>query len=600
MASADQNLLKQSLVVPVRVVPVLSVDHVGGFPYTLPFRLDLPSITYHSIPFDQSLQNLTRLDWQKEGNYTQKWQLTDPIPGIYSIPVDSYLTAAIYDCHGQKVADIPETSITEFSGNNIYGIRTKSYFFSYSYEGLLLNTGNYIFVLALTALEQIHIYRSDTQEVKNNHFGTKLIEYNDRNNRVDFYSIAPGYNIRVEAELKLSEWEYADTNFLGQNGENSITYSRNNRKYDFVVGAKNRTRQGNIGVARWMIDKLVNIMGSEELYVDAECMVRATGVNPEIEDYGQRMESTATFKLYEQNIGQRRIFGTVLARYEFPISYPYAVASLYMDGTQISSGDIISDISDLVALKDHANMLGRKGTFTLDGTTLIYTNGRSEFVSLIEGVVIGKRVRFSVYSPSGSDWNSFSYRGGTILIDFGDGTYDTFANAGTTIFIAHTYDYTASDAYEVTVWHQDNIQEISFNPPNLNDFELDVFNTSDILPLSLQSLEINGQPDFSTMIKSILNPGLTSLTITGCGLNTLSNPFFTSRTNLNRIDLRGNKLDDTDLNDFTFTLVGAVDNDNRNGNIKLEGQTPPAPPSSGTLANLNVLRNSFGWTYSTD
>ena len=585
------------------MVPIIPFALTGGFPYVLPFRLGIAGLKYHTNHFDQDWHINQLQDWQMKIDYPQKWQLSDVITNQYSITVDTTMAAAIYDCHGNKVLDVDAQAIQTFEGNRIYGLPAQTLQYSFNYGDTILNTGRYYFVLAITADEQVYLYISEPQEVKNEHLGTKLITYSNAQNRYGtFFSMNPEFNLRVEASLDLEGWTIKDTAFKGQNNENKITYSGNNRRFNLVIGDKSRARQGQIGVAKWMVDKVVNVLGCDTILIDGGQFVRNANTDPEVEEYSAMPLITATFKLFEQNIAQRRILGIASARYAFPVTYPYVISHLKMGGITISDETTINDLAGLEAIETYANTLGFKGTFALDGTTLVYTNARTETYTTIDAYVLTSYLGLQIDKISNNIWSGAYYQGGTIVVDFGNGSMQTLNSIGDSVQILKDYGG-APLLGNVRLWHNHNITQLGFLAPTLNGYSLTDFDNSSALPKSLVTLRIVNQYYFLNLDNGLFDDYYTkqltlkNVIVKDGGLSTFTTNFFTSATAITYFDFRNNGLSSATIEDFTSAL--AISYNLPNGFIGLDNQNPTAAATPTTLANLAALA-ADGWTSTTD
>lgn len=603
---AAENLLQQSLHNSIKVVPILASYTGTGFPYTFPFRLGDPSILYHSSQFDQDWYINKLQDWQMKTDYAQKWQFSDLITCQFSVTSDTILNAAIYDCHGKFVVAVPQESITSFAGNLIYGYPTNTYQFAFSFNSLALNTGRYYLVLSITADEVVNLYISEPQEVKNNHEGTILINSNNSQNRYQqFFSINPkGFNLRVEGSCVIDSWSYSDTTFEAQGNETEISYSGNKRRYNLTVGDKHKARPATVGIPAYLIDQIVNFLGTDQVLIDGGQFVRNPNSDPEITRYETMPLLTGLFKLYEQNIADRRIFGMAQTRLVFPATYPFALDVVKFDGVTLANTQIIEDITDVEAIKTYAMTLGYEGTFDLDGSILTYSHIKGERKKSFFGSFATKQLRFTVTKNSTNSWQNFSYIGATTVIDFGQplgvNNLQSFHALGSEIFIIKDYGAGAASSYLVTVWHNNDILHLTFTDSGSNFYLSSLDDTSD-WPINCQSLVISDQHEFATLNADLFDNydarglKLNRISITGSILANL--PSWASGQRIKSFDFTNNNIDSDEFEIFTDGLVSTVLA--YNGFLGMIDQDPIAPATAGTLANLALL-GAKGWAWTTD
>jgi len=602
------NIMKYSLMNPVRLVKIFPEVTSGGFPYLLPVVLAGLSGKYIGYTYNDGLDYETRLPHErKDLNFCQPWQLTDEISMQLRIPDVNTVTVWLYNCQSQQVATITPYDTVYKLGDFIDGVQMSTYCYRFAFTDLGLNHGKY-YVVAKTVegVDEVY-YRSELFDVRNQYDESVLVEYEHSDSgRYDiWWDLNPRFCLRVIGYVAPVGIEYQDTDFTGQQGETSIPYSDMSFSHELVSG---HLWDSKLGAARWFQQRLANALRCDYYTINGQQFVRKPNQAPEIETHEMYPTWTVRFPLLEQNVDSLSLFGDSTIRYEFPTSYPYMISFVRMVGgnnEMLSGAKVVNSSADISPIATYANTLGLKGSFVYSAgdNSITYTKGRNDRHTAMSVEIMFKSFDNQLIGPDvgyPQTYNQFSFAGTNIVIDWGDGTIERIQNVGGGVNPSHEYAQNTEQPV-FTVWHNDNIVFLNYGATDPSiPYSLKDFKGPTLLPTSLEQLYIEGNTaltllhndrfvDYDTM-----TPNLTAITIKGSVGSFSTTTWFDSfPTKVTYFDFSGGTLDDSDFLPFVAYLDNQWDAAARAvGYLNISGQTPAAPPGVSTQVYLSYFTNA--------
>lgn len=490
---------------------------------------------------------------------------------------------------------------------------------------------------------------SETQRILPVQKGTVLIQYSDNINKLEmivsglrFY---PVFTYRVHADVRKMSWKAVMMSYLGQGYDNVTLNSDSYIWNDFQVGV------GGVLVPDYVLNTLSNIFIRDNIQIQGvkKQSVVSNGTSQDIWNIKRDSNSplcSASTPIRELRKTDTYAFAAqstvvLFNSYLSSNALPYAIGHYRMifNGSPINmQAQVFYTTADETAYLTFLNGTvapanGMTGSFNKIAGQFIYTCGVGELLRVFSPVVYVKISVLSVFVQntivtSGHSIQSFQYYsfGGTQVIDWGDATIQEYTSTGS-LPNAHNYDGGGSPLsanYSINIFHNDAMTSLriidainvagsvygsSYGSSYTDSSNVSILtNLTGVLPSSLIQLILIG--DFSALSAFDITPlnycqtTLKTLQISAnvvAWKNGATTGFFTMLTNFNNLNTifwNGNALPASTI-DAEFNNFPLFNSFPTGGAFFTRGQTPPAPPTSASLAARNFII-SFGWNVLTD
>lgn len=454
---------------------------------------------------------------------------------------------------------------------------------------------------------------SEWLDVKAEHPGTVLIQYNNTINDFDTYfeQLHPRFAKRIKGDVHTYEPGAVVTGYANQT---EVFTQLSSVPFDtFLFTA--------ISVPDFELKKLNHIFSCDKLKIDGKLFSRDDGAKWEVQRpdthplKGISVKLRAGTNTHSQDTVSKRTYFEWVG-YTTPKWYHRPQLNNFIGQLIILREDVIVEdtpggeaLAD--ALNDEAPGYFLEGTFGFDGR-LYYDNADGEnFYAGLDKIMAGI-MNIEVTIPADNTPFFFTSKGGYLGLDWGDDSLNFYTPPTGAFSPQHTF-ATAGD-YTLRMFHDgpaSGTTQLIFQQQQVVPPTRMITNITGLAPWALQVFsmtfaDLDSSFDMSFLQKTWAT--LKQLTISDCNM---THPFIGNLWNygtpvkwgvLKQIDFRFNKL--------SATGVDAALNqwfNNNNGiyyifvpmAFKIEGQSPSAPPTSASLTARNI-GSGAGWTITTD
>ena len=586
---------------------------------------DTASAIYHSPQFGKDWFALQIQFWQqqrfpngKKIDYTQKWQLNDPVRPQIAVPVSRVVRGYLVNCSNVTVKDNLSYVSTPYAGDFYNSSQNERYQFDFSGDILSLPEGRYWFVVEIS--NEILGSPSYTYEYycsEPMHFKTSwpyTIRWEYSNNRNDYnmrFDMKRRFVFRCEGAIGEPTFTFADSSFEDQQQNEYTLYSAKKKEYEITLGAKNYRQKL---LPRWVFDKITEILRCNTFSIDGKQFTRPSNNTVDIAtptpNYPLANGTVTLHGFDEQRDGVRG--GTTLT-YQFPTTYPFAIHTLFlMDGSQpayVAQDVIVENQTQLLTIIAAANTQDLAGTFSLDtGTNLLtYTLGQYETFFGWSDLIYTKYFSLSIARTSGNGTFAFFLTSGVCILDWGASTLALdpvvqligLGNPNNQQFYSRTY-FNTTASKTVRIFHNNNITVLNI-PTATNGFKVTAF--GGMIPSTILGWIIANQ-NISSVDGSFFSPvnpkcnNLKTLILYNNHTTSYSSINFDGQSGeLLYIDWSGNALSVSNVNNILTDIVSPGDYGS-GGSLYLK-QTPPAAPT-GAGAGAKGFLQLAAWNVDTN
>ena len=590
------KILRQALANPVKMVLMGYTD----------------GSNYNTLPFDQSWYKEQFRPWENSSNYAQKYQLADTTNLQYHFNASTFQLQLV-DC-SQRVWKTFPFDYNSFAGNTYlyngteYSLNTATFSVSFDNNDTGIPEGIYYLLLSVqydTAAgggnEETDYHISEPIYLAQKHEGTILLECKHTRIQYNTYFQDYTFSMRVEGDKFLQDLKASDTQYNNQNYNIDMLNSYPYRIWQVEFG-------GAIGIPLWLWDRLHILMGLKNILIESEAYTKDEGAEWSSIKGDGRIWPSLNIREKDNYSGLTIVNRSYLEIFEvptFPVD-PYMVHSFVINSDTYYVKKAIYNSTDINNLVIYLNgafkaFYGFLGSFSLTDGKIVYRNAPSENYDTASAALLTKSVVFTkpVSGTSGSvrtitiDLDFILYG-----IDYGDGTViadgDGTPNTALTVY---TYP-SGTNTYSCRLFHQNSITSIGLSDITVNSI-------TGLFPSDLTDLNIQGA-QITSFAGSMLAPALSVFETLTIGSTQLA-----SVTGLNQIwvalqtfDFRGNKLTSSSVDSICQQVDQAATSSAplQSGahNLRLENQTPAAPPTIISSIARTHLIFTYSWTITTD
>lgn len=564
------------------------------FPDHSPFKL-APAINdkpegINTGHLDTEVQaNLLRIG-QDRRYYQQKVQRSDRLRLMLSASALTSISLTIIDTTGAVVDTIATPLQVDVPGNtDDAGGQMTTYLFKAPDYSALTDDGTYYLVLTITWLDaEVWRWRGEPMSVADFHPGTIRIDYRNTTNTDGSYfqQLPCTYTIRVEAAIANMQAVATATVYEDQ-GPNTVQLDRQaKRQWTLYVGHSGR------GIPDWMLDRLNRIFCLNRLLFDGKRYVAAEGA-----DWNRGAGDplfTASIDITEADGKEGFTFRSTTKDIFTPPTPPYAVSYIIIDGNTIAEDVEIADgtaeTAFIAAINANIGDTELLGTVAKTGGVIRYTQGPGESNPSITALVHTNKVDFSYLPPGGVDPLAITIRGGIALINWGDGTMQTYSSQINPTTAARLYG--GPGPYTVRIWGTVKVLEIS-------NTSLDYVTGS--FPAGMLALNLTGVgfPSNTFDFTKLANTRTTlhTLAVNDAGLTGATGFNSTAMTALKTINFSGNNFNTTVRSAFHYDVwLNASNNGLANGTFSIVQLPFVALNASGAYYKSALQSSPLFWT----
>lgn len=217
---------------------------------------------YNTKFFDDFVEKDTWKAWRRGREYASKWQTSDTIH-LQVISNVSPLSLKLYDAASGRL--VSTTAFAQIVQNQY---QPELWVYEVSLSLSTLPRGYYQLKIDVAGLSTLV---SEYLHIEEQHPNTVLIEYLNQKYYGDvLFETEFNPNIRVEGWFKMKPPVSKDTTYEDQVLNQRMLLSEPYRVWDFIIGPSS-------GIPDWMADKLIWILGCDEIYLDGKAFTKADG-----------------------------------------------------------------------------------------------------------------------------------------------------------------------------------------------------------------------------------------------------------------------------------------------------------------------------------
>lgn len=571
---------------------------------------NIPS-KYNNIPFDAGLLKEQFKQWENSSNYAQKWQFEDKTAFQVSSNANT-VSLYLVDCNGRIFKTYPAPNVTVGNTINVKGVDYTTFANTWQVEFSNINEGIYYLYCVMEYpigmdTHSIEYYISEPISLATKHVNTLLFEYTHPRNQYETIFVngsgtnTTTFSLRAEGMVESIDQKSSDTQY-------------NDQDYDAVMlnAYPYRTFQLNMGhvsgLAPWVWDKLNVILGLKSIAIEGIYYTKDDGAQWSKIEGDRKVWPTITIREADNYSGLTWISKAPIVLFQIT-TYPFVIARITIDSTNYNLFSLIESDTGVTPFlsflnSTFKNAYGFKGTFTLNGSSIVYNQDDSENFSTGSAQLLNKY--YSVHLPMTPTATTLSYNFTFtwMYADLGNGNSLGLGN-GTSTSYAGTTGYAANKTYTIRIFHQDSITASSLSGISFDDVSGIISSNTSVFSFT----NMNGTT-FSAPINefnaAILVPALANLsnvTISNSGINILDSIALNYAHNPLSINIGGNRLTTFNI-DVIFNAIYSAALSYaplRTGlhSIYTKNQVPVAPPTSASLTARNYLVAN-GWTITTD
>lgn len=581
---------------------------------------------YNRPQFDQEWYYDLIYRWQSKPFYGQKIQKKDILSLQIMANKDASIVIKLLNCQGITLSTNNFLSTIGLPMPLIKG--TVMQYFQYINASYWsgLSEGGYFLSIEITFPDSSQsVFLSEPIDLKTKHEGTVLLEYQNSYNKDNalFEQTSQKFNLRMAGYMQLAP-ALEKTVFQDQGYNSSLLSGTAYRNWDVVFGGNNNA------IPEYQVDQLNHILALDAIKIDGKAftVIDDSSLNIARSD-GYPLVSPSVTLGEVENMDNSLFLGGDLVVIESIPAYPFAIFGVQL-GTEnfidwnYDNPFLIINPANWSAytslLNSNLTAFGLTGSMEWTGSQLVYHLGAGENIDTANATIATQKLNIKTviftssliedeinYEISGNAYFAIFIPENNTSIAHGS-LYDLPAVA------EFTTEYPVSSSINLTypLYYIGDITRISINANNFNGLDGDIpemlgelvilnsqkLNSFSIYPLlmpaqnSLFRVQVNNCPNLQ-------NPGIIAPNTTIPGLN-LQWKF------LKQYYFFGNNIPSSNIDNFFnsfndyYNLYYNHDGTFVNGDIHVEAQNPPAPPTNASATARAVLTNTLNWILHTD
>lgn len=569
---------------------------------------NIPS-KYNNIPFDSGLFKEQFKHWENSNNYAQKFQFEDRTAFQISSNANS-VSLYLVDCNGRIFKSYPAPNVTVGNTVNVQGVDYTTFANTWQVEFSSLNEGIYYLYCVMEYpigmdTHSIEYYISEPISLATKHINTLLFEYTHPRNQYETVFVngsggnTTAFSLRAEGMIESIDQKSSDIQYNDQDYDAVMLNSYPYRTFQLNMGHVS-------GLAPWVWDKLNIILGLKSVAIEGVYYTKDDGAQWSKIEGDRKVWPTITIRESDNYSGLTWVSKAPIVLFTIT-TYPFVVAKITIDATNYFLYFLVE--SDTTALLSYLNStfkpsFGFKGTFVLNGTSIVYNQDESESFSSGSAQLLNKYYSIHIPSTTTATTLSYNFTYSWIYADFGNGNA-LKSGGGISQSQAGTTGYAANTTYSIRIFHQDTITASSLSGICFDNVSGTISSATSVFSFTNMNASIfsAGTNSFDAAVLTPALANLSNITISNCGINSLLNLVQQYAHNPLSITIGNNRLStmaiDGIFNLLYLTALSYSPLRTGSHSIYTKNQVPVAPPTVASSTARTYLA-AHGWTITTD